>query len=60
MLMAGKQSYFSKESVVRGHHVYKHIRKPGIREELSVKNEPDNLHNNFVASMMKNNYMVGQ
>ena len=52
--MAGERSYFSKESVVRGHHVYKHIWTPGIGEELSVEKEPGNLHDSFAVSMVKN------
>ena len=48
--MAGERSYFSKESVVRGHHVYKYIWTPGIGEELSVEKEPGNLHDSFAVS----------
>ena len=58
--MAGEQSYFSKESFVRGHHVYKHIRTPGIGKELSVQKEPGNLNDNFALSVVKNDYMIGQ
>ena len=59
MSMAGEQTYFSKESVVRGHYVYKHIYTPGIGEELSVEKEPGNLRDNFTVSVVKNDYMVG-
>ena len=57
--MAGERSCFSKESVVRGHHVYKHIWTPGISEELSVEKEPGNLHDSFAVSVVKNDYTVG-
>ena len=49
MTMAGERSCFSKGSVVRGHHVYKHIRTPEIGEELSVKKEPGNFHDDFAV-----------
>ena len=57
--MAGERSYFLKESVVRGHHLYKHIWTAGISEELSVEKEPGNLHDNLAASVVKNDYTVG-
>ena len=47
--MAGERLYFSNESVVRGHHVYKHIWTPGIDEVLS-----HNLNDNFGISVVKN------
>ena len=52
MTMAGERSRFSKESVVRGHHVYKHVWTPEIGEELSVKKEPGNLHDDFAVSVV--------
>ena len=57
--MAGERSYFSKESVVRGHDMYKHIWMPGIGEELSIEKEPGNLHDKFAVSVVKNDYMIG-
>ena len=56
--MGGKRSYFSKESIVRGHHGYKHIWVPAIGEEFSVEKEPDNLHDNFTVSTMNNDCTV--
>ena len=52
--MAGERLYFSKESVVRGQHVYKYIWTPGIGEELSVEKEPGNLHDSFAVSVWIN------
>ena len=52
MTMAGERSYFSGESVVKGHHVYKHIWTPEIGEKLSVKKEPGNVHDDFVVSVV--------
>ena len=57
--MAARQSYLLKESVVRGHHVYKHIWMPGINEELSVEKEPGNLHDSFAVFVVKNDYDNG-
>ena len=54
MLMAGKRSYFSNKSVVRGLHVYKHKWTPGIDKVLSLEKEPRNLHDNFAISVVKN------
>ena len=59
VLMAGERSYFLKESVVRGRHVYKHIWTPGISEELSVEKEPGNLHDNIAVFVVKKDYPVG-
>ena len=52
MTMAGERSCFSKDSVVRGHHVYKQVWTPEIGEELLVKKEPGNLHDDFVVSVV--------
>ena len=59
VLMTGERSYFSNESVVRGRHVYKHIRTPGIDEALSVEKELRNLHDNFAISVVKNEPYAG-
>ena len=52
MTMTGERLCFYKESVVRGHHVYKHVWTREIGEELSVKKEPGNLHDNFAVSVV--------
>ena len=52
MTMARERSCFSKGSVVRGRHVYKHVWMPEIGEELSVKKEPGNLQDEFAVSMV--------
>ena len=57
--MAGERSYFSNESVVRGHYVYKHIWMPGINKALSVEKEPRNLHDNFAIIVVKNEPYAG-
>ena len=59
MSMAGERSYLLKESVVRGHHIYKHIWTPGIGKELSVEKELGNLHDSFTVSVVKNDCTVG-
>ena len=48
------RSVYEKESVVRGHHIYKASWAPSIGEESSVKREDDNLHDNHAVAVMKN------
>ena len=53
------RSVYEKESVVRGHHIYKASWTPNIGEELSVKREDDNQHDNHAVAVMKNGKIVG-
>ena len=57
--MAGEQSYFLNESVVRGRHVYKHTWMLGIDKVLSAEKELCNFHDNFANSMVKNEPYAG-
>ena len=44
------RAVYEKESVVRGHHVYKAIWTPAIGEELEVRTEDDNDHDQHAKS----------
>ena len=62
--MAGSQgaearSVFEKDSVVRGHHVYKIYWTPVVGEELTLATEDDNEHDEHAVSVMKDGYIVG-
>ena len=45
-----------KESVVRGHHIYKEVWRPVIGQELPVLSEPNNHHDRRVVAI----YMDGE
>ena len=56
--MAGSQraelrSVFNKDSVVRGHHIYKTYWMPVVGEELTLETEDDNEHNEHTVAVMK-------
>ena len=48
-----------KESVLRGHHVYKHIWTPQIGEELVTEIEEDNYHDSYAVAVMLGGITVG-
>ena len=47
------RAVYEKESVVRGHHVYKAIWTPVIGEELEVRTEDDNDHDQHAVAVVK-------
>ena len=62
--MAGSQgakprSVFNKDSVVRGHHIYKTYWMPVVGEELTLETEHDNEHDEHAVAVMKDGYIVG-
>ena len=50
---------YEKESVVRGHHIYKTVLTPVIGEELPVEREEDNQHDQQSVAVVKNGDIVG-
>lgn len=52
-------SSIEKESVVRGHHVYKAIWTPVIGEELSLRAEDNNEHDNHAVAVLKGRSVIG-
>ena len=50
---------YEKESVVRGHHIYKTVWTPVIGEELPVEREEDNQHDQHAVAVVKNGTIVG-
>ena len=53
------RAVYEKESVVRGHHVYKAIWTPVIGEELEVKTEEDNNHDQHAVAVVKDGLVIG-
>ena len=51
-------SRFVKSSVIRGHHVYKAIWTPALREELIVKAD-GNVHDEHAMAVVKEGNVVG-
>ena len=47
------------ESVIRGHHIYKHIWWPFVGEVLTSEREEGNNHNKFAVSLLKNATVIG-
>ena len=43
----GRRNYWSKSSVVRGHHVYKAIWMPHVGQYLQLSCEEDNKHDDL-------------
>ena len=50
---------YEKESVVRGHHVYKVIWTPVIGEELEVRTKDDNDHDQHAVAVVKDGVVIG-
>ena len=48
-----------KDSVVRGHHVYKSIWTPVIGEELNLECKESNKHDEYAVAVRKNGETVG-
>lgn len=47
------------ESVVRGHHIYKHIWTPLLGEVLSLLVEEENEYDRYAIAVMKEDSIVG-
>ena len=50
---------YNKESFARGHHIYKTIWTPVIGEELEVKTEEDNNHDQHTVTIVKDGLLIG-
>ena len=48
-----REESLEKESVVRGHHIYKVVWTPTIREELLLEAEDDNEHDRYAVCVVK-------
>ena len=55
---AGVSIEFSFDNVIQGHHVYKKVWTPSVREVLLLVKEA-NEHNHFAVSVMKDGFIVG-
>ena len=55
----GENTVLEWSSYVRGHHIYSQIWTPTIGEILSLQNEPDNSHDQFSVTVIKNSVVVG-
>ena len=53
------RAVYEKESVVRGHHVYKAIWTPVIGEELEVKTDEDNNHDQHAVAVVRDGLVNG-
>ena len=53
------EAELTKESVVRGHHVYKSVWTPIVGERLPVLREPDNPHDNRAVAVYLDGNIVG-
>ena len=53
------QYEFERESVVRGHHIYKDVWTPQLNEELQLQREPGNEHDRHAVAVVKSSTMVG-
>ena len=53
------RSVYKKESVVRGHHIYKTSWTPVIGEELPAEREENNEHDEHAVAVRKNGVIVG-
>ncbi len=52
-------SVHQKESVVRGHHIYKSSWTPVLGEELLLKREEGNQHDEYAVAVLRNGAVVG-
>ena len=50
---------YEKESVVRGHRIYKPMWTSVIGEKLEVKTEEGNNHNQHANAIVKNGLLIG-
>ena len=59
MASQGYCAVYEKESVVRGHHIYKAIWTPVIGEELDVQTEDSNHHDQHAVAVVKDGVVIG-
>ena len=50
---------YNKESVPRGHHIYKTIWTTVIGEQLEVKTEEDSNHSQQTVTIVKDRLLIG-
>ena len=53
------ESELVKESVVRGHHIYKEVWSPVVGELLPVLRESNNVHDRRAVTVFKDGNIVG-
>ena len=54
-----KDSVLLKESVIRGHHVYKNAWTPRVGEILQVRQEAGNSHDKRAVALLQNEAVEG-
>ena len=60
MAVSSEEEYeFEKDSVVRGHHVYKDVWTPYLNEELQLQREAGNEHDQHAVAVVKSSTVVG-
>ena len=52
------EEMFCLDSIVRGHHVYKTVWSPSLREILTAIPEPENNHNRHTVCVKKGREIV--
>ena len=52
-------SYFTVDSVIRAHHIYKDVWSPCVGEELSLEQEHENSHDFYETTVKKDGLIVG-
>ena len=50
---------FCKESVIRGHHVYKNVWTPFVGQILNARREAGNSHDRHAVVVVFDSYVVG-
>ena len=58
-LSTAAHSVYKKESVIRGHHVYKKCWTPVTGEVLPVEREENNQPDQYTVAVTKNGHIVG-
>ena len=53
-------SYFTVDSVIRGHHIYKDVWTPYVGEELSLEQEHGNSHDFYATTVKKDGLIAGR
>lgn len=51
---------FTVDSVIRGHHVYKHVWTPVEGEELVLEQKLHNSYDNYAVTVLKGGMIVGR
>ena len=54
-----EQASTTLESVIRGHHIYKHLWRLLVGEMLTLEQEEGNNHDKFAVSLLKDATVIG-